>query len=277
MGTHIGSGPATLVPVKTYELLDTMLTAMGSTKTTLWPFFEGGALASSEIVRSYGESVHIFTMTDAGTLGFMPVMHPGGVNSYHFLKTGASMHGAGEEHADFSFDGGTDAAFSVGAWVNRDVAGAEQAILAKYDVAGTLREYKFGVDGSNKIFLELYDESLDDTVTSTGDTSLTLNAWQFVVATYGGEGGSPGKAGMTMPLYLNATAESETIADGGGNVYEDMEDTATPLMLGAADDTAAATIEMDGRIALPFLCGKKLTQANVTTIYNTGRTLLGLA
>ncbi len=277
MGTHIGSGPATTVPVKTYELLDTILTALGSTKTTLWPFIEtAGDAAAGEIVRSYGESAHIFTMIDPGALGFMPYMHSGGVGSYHFDSTD-SMNGAGEEHADFSFDGGTDAAFSVGAWVNRDAAGAEQAILAKYDVAGTLREWKFVIDGSNKIALELYDESLDDTVTSTGDTSLTLNKWQLVIATYGGEGGTPGKVGMTMPLYLDGVAETETIADGGGNVYEDMEDTATPLMLGAADDTAAPTIEMDGRIALPFLCGKKLTQANVTTIYNTGRTLLGLA
>ncbi len=258
--------------IKTFDLLDQIVTVLGSTKTSLWPLVE----STGSIVRTYGESAHIFTMTDGGSGGFLPVQHVGLIQSYHFDKTD-SMHGAGEDHADFSFAGGTDAAFSVGAWVNRDMAGAEQGILAKYDVAGSLREWKLELDIANKIYLELYDESLDDTVTSTGDTALTLNKWQFVVATYGGEGGNPGKSGMTMPLYLDGVAETETIADGGGNVYEDMEDTATPLMLGAADDTAAPTIEMDGRIALPFVCGKKLSAAEVAALYGIGRTLLGLA
>ena len=269
--TIIGSGLGSKA-TKTFDLLDQILTVLGSTKTSFWPLVE----STGSIVRTYGESAHIFTMTDGGSGGFIPVQHVGLIQSYHFDKTD-SMHGAGEDHADFSFAGGTDAAFSVGAWVNRDVAGAEQAILAKYDVAGSLREWKLELDIANKIYLELYDESLDDTVTSTGDTSLTLNKWQFVVATYGGEGGNPSKVGMTLPLYLDGVAETETIADGGGNVYEDMEDTATPLMLGAADDTAAPTIEMDGRIALPFICGKKLTAVDVTTLYGIGKTLLGLA
>jgi len=263
------SGPDT---IPTFKYLDDILAILGSTKTSLWPLVE----STGSIVRTYGESAHILTMTDAGSGGFLPAQHVGMIQSYHFDKTN-DMHGAGEDHADFSFAGGTDAAFSVGAWVNRDVAGAEQAILAKYDVAGTLREWKLELDIANRIYFELYDESLDDSVSSTGDTALTLNKWQFVVATYGGEGGDPGKVGMTMPLYLDGVAETETIADLGGNVYEDMEDTATPLMLGAADDTAAPTIEMDGRIALPFICGKKLTAANVTTLYGIGKTLLGLA
>ncbi|KKL67620.1 hypothetical protein LCGC14_2133160 [marine sediment metagenome] len=270
--SHLGSGQGSKAPLKTFALLDQFLTVLGSTKTSFWPLVE----STGAIVRTYGESAHIFTMTDGGAGGFIPVAHVGLVQSYHFDETD-SMHGAGEDHADFSFAGGTDAAFSVGAWVNRDVAGAEQAILAKYDVAGSLREWKLQLDISNKIYLELFDESLDDTVTSTGDTALTLNTWQFVVATYGGEGGNPGKSGMTMPLYLDGAAESETIADGGGNVYEDMENTGTPVMLGAADDTAAPTIEMDGRIALPFICGKKLTAADVATLHGIGKTLLGLA
>ena len=271
MGT-LTSGAPGRKEIRTFALLDQFLAVLGSTKTSFWPLVE----STGSIVRTYGESAHIFTMTDGGSGGFLPVQHVGFIQSYHFDKTD-SMHGAGEDHADFSFAGGTDAAFSVGAWVNRDVAGAEQAILAKYDVAGTLREWMLKLDISNKLELELYDESLDDTVLSTSTTSLTLNTWQFVVATYGGEGGNPGKVGMTMPLYVDGVVEPETIADGGGNVYEDMEDTATPLMLGAADDTAAPTIEMDGRIALPFVCGKKLTAANVTTLFGIGKTLLGLA
>ncbi len=272
MGTHIGSGPATPVPVKTFELLDTILTTLGSTKTTLWPFFEGGALAGGEIVRSYGESVHIFTMTDPGALGFMPVMHPGGVNSYHFDSTD-SMNGAGENSDDFFFDDSGTNVCSFGAWVNRDVGSAEQAILANYDVAGTARTWKFSIDGSNKLRFELYDDTANAAEIATGDTNLTLNKWQFVCVTYNSVGGTSANAGLK--LYLDATRETETLSDSG--TYVSMQNDATPVMLGAADDTAGPTIEMDGRIALPFICGKELSQANVTTIHNTGRTLLGLA
>ncbi|KKL68495.1 hypothetical protein LCGC14_2124420 [marine sediment metagenome] len=261
----------------TFALLDQILTVLGSTKTSLWPIVE----STGSIIRTYGEAAHIFTMTDGGTGGFLPAQHVGMIQSYHFDETD-SQHGAGEDHADFSFAGGTDAAFSVGAWVNRDVAGAEQAILAKYDVAGTLREWKFGITSGNKVQLELFDESIADAnaaVQAPGATSLTLNTWQFVVATYGGEGGAPGFSGssMTMVIYLDGAADTGTVAGTGTDAYEDMEDTATPVMLGAADDTAGATIEMDGRIALPFITGKALSAAEVVTIQGIGKTLLGLA
>lgn len=273
MGTHIGSGPATPVPVKTFELLDTMLTAMGSTKTTLWPFIEtAGDAAAGEIVRSYGESAHIFTMIDPGALGFMPYMHPGGVGSYHFDSTD-SMNGAGENSDDFFFDDSGTNVCSFGAWINRDVAGAEQAILANYDVAGTARTWKLSINASNKLRFELYDDNANAAEIATGDTSLTLNKWQLVIVTYDSAGGTSANAGLK--LYLDAVRETETLTDSA--TYVAMQNDATPLMLGAADDTAAPTIEMDGRIALPFICGKELTQANVTTIHNTGRTLLGLA
>ena len=274
--TITGSGLGSKA-IKTYALLDQFLTVLGSTKTSFWPLIEN----TGAIVRTYGESAHIFTMTDGGSGGFIPVQHVGLVQSYHFDKTD-SMHGAGEGHADLSFGGGTEAAFSVGAWVNRDVAGAEQAILAKYDVAGTLREWKFGVTSGNKAQLELFDESIADAnaaVQAPGATSLTLNTWQFVVVTYNGAGGAPGFDGsaMTLTVYLDGIDDTGTVAGTGTDIYEDMEDTATPLMLGAADDTAAPTIEFDGRIALPFICGKKLTQANVTTLLGIGQTLLGVA
>ena len=33
---------------------------------------------------TYGESAHIFTMTDGGSGGFLPVQHAGFIQSYHF-------------------------------------------------------------------------------------------------------------------------------------------------------------------------------------------------
>ncbi len=34
--------------------------------------------------------------------------------------------------------------------------------------------------------------------------------------------------------------------------------------------------ELRGRIALPFVCGKELSQANVDTLHGLGSTLLGI-
>jgi hypothetical protein len=258
--------------IRTFDLLDQILTVLGSTTTTFWPFIEGGSLAAGEIVRSYGESVHIFTMTDPGSLGFMPYRHVGGVNSYHFDRTD-SMNGAGEDSADFSFDDSGTNVCSFGAWVTRDNAGSEQAVLAKYDVAGTDREWKLSVDSSNKLRFELYDDSANAAEIATGDTNLTLNKWQFLCVTYDSAGGTSANAGLK--LYLDATRETETLSGSGS--YSAMQAGSTPIMLGAADDTASPTIEMDGRIALPFICGKELTAANVDSLKGFGNTLLGLA
>ncbi len=257
--------------IPTLRLLDDMLTIMGSTTTTFWPLFENVTTAA-EIVRSYGESAHIFTMTDPGALGFMPYKHSGGVHSYHFDKTD-SMNGAGEDSADFSFDDSGTKVCSFGAWVNRDVAGAEQAVIAKYDAVGVDREWKLSVDSSNKQRFELYDDNANAAEIATGATALTLNTWQFLCVTYDSAGGTSANAGLS--LYLDGVGETEALTDSG--TYVAMQAGATPVMLGAADDTAGPTIEMDGRIALPFICGKELSAANVASLYGIGQKLLGLA
>ena len=266
MGIHTGSGLGSK-SLNTYALLDQFLTVLGSTKTSFWPLVE----STGAIVRTYGESAHIFTMTDAGANGFHPVQHAGLVQSYHFDKTD-DQHGAGEDHADFSFDDSGANKCSFGAFINRDVASAEQSILAKYDVAGTDREWKLSIDGSNKLRFELYDDNANAAEIATGGTNLTLNKWQFVVVTYDSAGGTSANAGLS--LYLDAAAETETLTDSA--TYVAMQAGSTPIMLGAADDTAAPTIEMDGRIALPFICGKELSAANVTTLNGIGKVLLGV-
>lgn len=248
-----------------FPLLDAMMDILGTTKATLWPIFE----STGNVIRSFRGAAHYFTMTDGGAQGFYPFRHVGGINSLHFLKTD-DMHGAGEDHADFEFgDGTVDVAFSMGAWVWQDVQGAEAAILAKFDVAGTLREWKFAVNASNKPELTLYDESADTTEVGAADTALTLNRWHFVVITYDGDEADP-----DVNFYLDGAADGEGTTETGA--YVAMEATATPLMLGAADDTAAPTIEFNGRIALPFICGKELTAVEVNRLYGLSRTLMGV-
>ena len=265
----------------TFEDLDAILALLGSTRTTFWPFLE----SVGSVVNSYGESVHILNPSDGAARNlqdeFIPVQHNGGVFSYFNDRSANNHLAVTADSADFSHSAGTDAAFSVGAWCFPHLAGTQQMLVTKYDVAGALREYRLGLDSSELILFELFDESVTDAnadVTAPGSTTLTLNQWSFVVATYGGEGGNPGFAGssMTLVVYLNGASDTGTVAGGGTDDYVDMEDTATIPLIGAGDDSAAPTDEWEGRIALPFICGRALSAGDVSQVYQLGRRLLGL-
>lgn len=263
-------GVAQPIPLTTFKLLDDMIAILGSTKASLWPMLE----STGSVIRTYEESVHYFTMTDSGALGFYPYRHAGGVHSYHFLKSD-DQHGAGEDHGDFEFNGAegppatTDLPFSVGAWVWQDVQGAQATILAKYDVAGAAREWQYYVSAANVPTLELYDENANADETGPADTALTLNQWHFVAFTYDGAQDDPG-----VTFYLDGAADGTGTTETGA--YVAMQSSATPLMLGAADDTAAPTNEFNGRIALPFITGAELAAADIAALYGIGARLLGI-
>jgi hypothetical protein len=267
----------------TFVDLDSIITILGSTRTVLFPFIE----SVGQVVQSYEESVHDLTPSDGAARDleaeFIPYKHSGGVHSY-FIDRSVNNHLAvGADHDDFSaISGGVDAAFSVGAWCLPRLAGTQQALFAKYDVAGGFREWQLFLNASEEIQFELFDESIADAnaaVTAPGATALTVNEWAFVVATYGGQGGAPGFAGssMTLAVYLNGVDDTGTVAGSGGDDYEDTENTATIPLVGAADDSAGPTFEWEGRIALPFVCGKELSAGEVSQLYGLGRRLLGLA
>lgn len=267
---------------RTFVELDAIISILGSTRTVFFPFLT----AVGQVVQSYEENVHDLTSTDEAAARnledeFIPYKHEGGVFSYFFDRS-ANNHLAASDSGDYSaISGGVDAAFSVGAWCLPRLTGTQQMLFAKYDVAGTLREWQLGLDASEQILFELFDESIADAnadVTAPGATALTVNEWSFVVGTYNGAGGAPGYAtsSMSLAVYLNGVDDTGTVAGGGGDDYEDMENTATDPTIGCADDTAAPTFEWEGRIALPFICGKALSANEVAQLYGIGQRLLGL-
>ncbi len=269
-------------PARALADLDALLAILGATRVVLIPGLE----TIGQVVQSYGGNVHDFTPSDEGggvnlEDEFIPVKHQGGVFSY-FYDRSVNNHLAGTDHADFSaISGGVDAPFSVGAFCLPRLAGTQQTLLAKYDVAGTLREWQLGLSAAELINFELFDESVADAdaaVSAPGQTALTLNQWSSVIATYGGEGGNPGFSGsaMSLAVYLNGAVDTGVVAGSGADDYVDMEDTATPPLIGAADDQAAPTFEFEGRIGIAFVCGKAVTAAEVGEIDRLGRALLGL-
>lgn len=249
-------------------LLSGIMGILGSTKPSLWPFWERtGTLVSGLSVGDFG-SAETGGAAEALEDDFAPVAHAGGVCSYHFHPTG-DHHLAGIDHANFTFgSGAADGPFSVGAWICPNAI-ATNVILGKYDSAGGAEEWRFFIDSNGKLSLELHDASESASEIAAGDTTLSLGQWVFVVATYDGTETAP-----VVNLYLNGALDNDGSTTEAGT-YVAMEDTASPLTCGCSGVTATPVAEFYGRIALPFIAGKALTAAEVRELDALGRVLLG--
>lgn len=253
---------------ETARILNTILSILGTTKPSLWPFFEKTGTLVSGI--SVGDLIPSETGGAAEALedDFAPVEHPGKIHSYHFHPTG-DHHLAGIDHANFSFgDAADDLPFSVGAWIQPNAI-ATNSIIAKYDTVGNAEEWRLWIDAAGKLSLTLFDANVDASEIATGDTALSLGQWVFVVATYDGT-----KTAPVVKLYLNAELDNDG-ATVETNAYVAMENTATPLTVGCSGVTAAPVAEFAGRMALPFVTGKCLVQSEISDLYALGQVLLG--
>lgn len=260
--SHLGSW-------QTPRVISAILSVLGATKASLWPFYEKTGQLVSGI--SVGDLVPAETGGAAEDLehDFAPIEHAGRVCSYHFHPTG-DHHLAGIDHANFTFgDATVDGPFSVGAWICPTEI-ATNSILAKYDTVGNAEEWRLWIDGNGKLSFTLFDADANASEIATGSTTLSVGQWVFVVATYDGTETAP-----VVLLYLDGVADNDgaTVETG---TYVAMEDTATPLTVGCSGVTATPVAEFHGRMALPFVTGKALTAANVAELCALGRVVLGV-
>jgi hypothetical protein len=247
--------------------LNDILTVLGTTKSSLWPFWDAtGSLVS-------GISVGDLTSSDeAGAVTlqseFAPIELPSGLHSYHFNPSG-NLHLSGVDNAAYTFGNGTvDSAFSVGAWI-RPNAVVSNAIISKYNA--TAEEWQLFIDSNGDLSLELHDASASASEIAVSDSALTIGQWVFVVATYDGTETAP-----DVRLYVDGQSANDGSTTEAG-AYVAMEDTATPLLVGATGVTATPATEFHGRIALPFICGKELSAAEVTTLYGYTAPMVGIS
>ncbi len=262
--------------IETFSLLDEIMTLLGVTNTTLWPF-----LAShGQTLQPYGSGVQqlILNPSDEAAIlnveaEFEPHKHPGGVYSY-YIDSATNNHLRGADNAAFSFgDAAVDLPFSVGCFVlMTEAVGTARSLLAKYrTTAAAAREWDFRFDAAANFELELFDESVDSTEIATSDTVLTPGIWQCVVAAYDGDEVDP-----VINLFLNGGLDNDGTSVEAGAGYVAMENTATPLLVAARDQTTTPAQELEGRIALPFVCGRQLSATQVAEYNRLGRLLLGL-
>lgn len=250
-------------------LIESILGILGTTTPHLWPFFERTGTLVSGI--SIGDLTPSETAGAAEALedDFAPLLHKHGVYSYHFHPTG-DHHLAGIDHADYSFGNGTvDGAFSVGALILPNVVN-DNTILAKYDSAGGAEEYRFFIDSSAKVSLELHDASASTKEVGASDTALVAGRPHLVIATYDG-----GQVAPVVKFYVDGAVDGDGATTETG-AYVAMEAGAAPLTVGCAGVTATPTTEFHGRLGLPFLTGKELSAANANELWNIYREIFGL-
>lgn len=246
--------------IRTFKMLDQIITILGTTKTTFFPFLEAGG----DEIRAYKRTAHTLTAVSGGP-GFDALLHPGGVHSYLFDSTYA-MHLLGTDHANLSF--ASNAAMSIGCWIlPYDITTVD--IISKYDT-NNLREYKLGLKATSEIELEAYDETQNADRTGPSDTAIVTDVWSQIVVTNDGA-----DANASMDFYVNGAADGDANTETGAG-WASLEDTAQELAIGCSFATNVPTNCFDGRIALPFICGKELSANEVAMLYNIGRTLLGV-
>jgi len=146
------------------------------------------------------------------------------------------------DNDDLSFGSGSaDSPFSISAWIN-PVDATNFTIISK-GVYNTDAEYIFWINGSDKLSLELYDESVSNTYElARYNTALTSyqGSWLHVCATYNGVGGTSANAGIK--LYINGENVSTTLA--GAGTYVAMENLAGEGRIGRYNTAYA-----DGKIS----------------------------
>ena len=163
-----------------------------------------------------------------------------------------------DTNGHYSFgDNVKDVPFSMGAWIYMNDATGFR-LLSKRIIA---MEYLFGTDGSDNLFVQLYDESTANYIgrKSTPITSHE-NEWIHVAMTYNGSGSSNG-----IDLYINGVIEDVSNSQAGS--YIAMNDENIQLEIGSFNDGGVLS---DGLIDEVFITDIALTQNQIIDIYNNG-------
>jgi hypothetical protein len=196
--------------------------------------------------------------------------HTGGRALRYITFDGATLFANVADHADFSFNGGGDVAFSVMAMVNQ-AAAETGTILSKWDVTAAAEDREWNFDMLAGVpRLTLYDETNNNTFNTVTNAALAADIWHLVVFTYDG---SADVTGITP--YVDGLEVAHTDTPDAG-AYASMTAGLTGVWLGAHVDTAAAANIYTGSLAWVGLTAKELTDNEVWTIWSRMSAIAGL-
>lgn len=259
--------------IKTFALLDQIVTILGGTQMCFWPFLSG--VGTSIFPYGSGNDGAVVTSSNAVNNNFDPI-HLNGVYAYYIDRaSGENITGA--DNNVYSHGNGTvDTAFSTGLWfMPTDAVGTVCTLLSKYDIttAAEAREWEFRYDASGNLELELYDESADASEVGTGASNIIVPfAWNFLVATYDGTETAP-----AVHLYRNASDTLATGATTETGAYVSMDNGAALFRIASREGAGGTATQIaEGYVALPFVTGKELVAGEVSQLYELGKKLIGL-
>jgi hypothetical protein len=183
-----------------------------------------------------------------------------------------------------AISGGVDAAFSVGCAFNmRVVSAANKILISKWDDQTPNAEWILYLSALEYPSFELFDNSVLNGEEGREDqTAVAANTWYIVIATYDGRGTADPKPGINIYRWDGASETWDGAVDDaditGAGVYVDMEDTAQPVMIGAADTGAGpvAAEFFDGDICMPFMTMRELSAADARKAAELMVHLMGL-
>lgn len=175
------------------------------------------------------------------------------------------------DQATHSFGNGTvDSPYSIAAWIYVTVKDGEQQIFTKHDATtgSELREYRFYLQTTNILTLEMYDESENISIYRVSNAVLT-EGWRFVVMTYTGQATAGATAANLIKLYVDGSIVASTAINQA--TYDAMENTDTIVRIGAMENASG---NLDAFFAYKIdnviLFSVELTQSNITNLWNSG-------
>jgi len=200
---------------------------------------------------------------------FVPNGKSGGAYDFN----GTSNYVTVPDSSAFSFTsgGGVDTAFSISAWIKRDVLTGAPMIFTKWDT-NPQGEYYFFIDSaSNGVRLNIWTASggTDNLVRRSdgpGNILDTVGRWYHVVCTY-----DASKVVGGIKLYLDGS-EVTTYVDQSSGTYTGMTNTATDVLIGALQPSAP-NLFVDGLLDEIGVWSKELTASEVSLLYNSSNSL----
>jgi len=173
-----------------------------------------------------------------------------------------------EDNESLSFgDGSSDEPFSLSAWIYVTNIGDWRPIITKFTTTGgDAREWMFLVKSDGKLYFELVDETVASAprmIVLSPASSITVNTWYHVVATYNGVGGATATSGMK--LYIDGTAQTLTLSTD--TAYVAMADTSADVQIGGL---VVDGNYFYGNMTEVAIWDKELNQTEINQVYNNG-------
>ena len=171
------------------------------------------------------------------------------------------------EHPDSSqfsfFDAlSGDIPFSISCWAKFSSSGTTQYIATKKN--GATVEWVFYLTASNEFSLFLKDQSSGGTQHRTSTSTVAVDTWHHLVATYDGTGGSNARTGIT--LYIDGEDVTDTSSGSTSAAYSATESTAAHFTVGNHQSGGTST-DFDGKMASLALWRTELHTDEVKALY----------